>query len=54
MASAYIFSIVISKLGHWQEFCLVNLFEVDKNLDINFYYAIMSFGQAVCLGMEGS
>ena len=52
IASAHIFSIVESILSHWQELCPVILFEIDKSLDIGFYWIVLTFGLAVCLRME--
>lgn len=42
MIDNYIFSIVIYKLCHYQEFCIVNLLKNNKNLKINFYYTILA------------
>ena len=53
MASAYILSIVISKVGHRQESSLVILLEVDKRLEIRFYRTILTFCLAVCLQVKG-
>ncbi len=52
MAGAYILSIVVCKLGHWQEPCLVILLEVDKGLKIGLYCAILMFRQTISLGVQ--
>ena len=52
--SACIIGIVVRKLGHWQESYLVILFEIDKGLNVYLHCAVLSFGLAVCLRMEGS
>lgn len=44
-----IFVIIISKLGYKQEFHLVILLEVDKDSEVGFYYAVLSFVLAVNL-----
>ena len=48
-----IFGIIIYKLNHWQEMCLVILFSVYKNFKVCFYYAILSFYLAINLRIEG-
>ena len=53
MTGAHISSIVINKLCHWQEFCLIIQFEIDKGLKIDFYYVVLTFGLAICLKIEG-
>ena len=53
MTGVCILYIVISKLGHWQEFSLVTLLEVDKDLEICLYGAVLLLGLPVCLQMEG-
>ena len=54
MAGACIFGVIESKLCHWQESYLVLLFEVDKSAEVCFHRAVLSFGLAVYLKMEGS
>lgn len=38
VASIYIFSIIIIKLGYWQGINLVILLKVDKNSKVKLYY----------------
>lgn len=52
IADTHILSIIISKLGHWQEHYLVILFEIDKDLEVSLYCTILMFGLAVCLRVE--
>ena len=54
IANTHILSIVINKLGYWQEPCSVILFEVDENSEVGFYRIILLFGLAVYLRIEGS
>ena len=49
MADASIFDIIISKFCYKKNLCLIILFNVHESSKINFYYAILSFSQAVCL-----
>lgn len=46
-------SIVISELSHWQKFCSVILFKVDKGLELDFHYAVLIFALVICQRMEG-
>lgn len=48
-----ILSIVISKLGHWQEPSPVILFEIDKGSEVGFHRAILPLGLVVGLRVEG-
>ena len=51
MASTYILSINISKLGRWQKPCPVILFKVNKNLEIKFYCTVLIFNPAIYLSI---
>lgn len=50
--SACIFDFVVYKLGYWQQFYLVILFEVDKSSTISLYYAILTFCLIVSLKVK--
>ena len=52
MAGTSISSIIISKLCHEKKLCPIILLKVVKNLEVSFYYTILSFGLAVCLWIE--
>ena len=54
MTSARILDVVVRKHGYWQKFCPVILFEIVKDAEIGFHCAVLSFGLAVYLRMEGS
>ena len=54
MASACILGVIISKLGYWQELCLIILLEIDKCLEVDFHCTILIFGLAVSLKMKES
>ena len=43
MAGAHIVSVVISKLGYWQEPYPIILFEVNKDPEIHFHPIILAF-----------
>lgn len=43
IAGACIFGIAIYKLDYWQEFCLVILFKIDKNLQTSLYDMMLTF-----------
>ena len=53
MAGASIFGIIIGKLRHKKKPCPVIWLEVDKGLEIGFYYAILLFGLTIYLWVEG-
>lgn len=52
MADAYIFCIIICKLGYWQESCSITLFEANDSLEVGFYCAILTFDLAVSLKIK--
>ena len=52
VGNACIFCIVISKLGHWQEPCLIVLFKIDKGSKVNLHGTVLLFRLAVGLGVE--
>lgn len=52
MASAHIFSVIIRKLGYWQEPCPVILLKIDEGPKIYFDYAVLTFGLTVYLLVE--
>lgn len=41
MTNTRIFSIILSKFGHWSELCLVILLKFNQSLRISFYYIIL-------------
>ena len=47
-----VFEIVVSKLHHWEETCLVILFLIHKNTKINFHDAVLLFCLIVCLRVK--
>ena len=51
---ASIFGVIIGKLSHREELCLIILIEVDKGSNIDFYCAILLFSLAIYLRVEGS
>ena len=53
MASTSIFSIVISKLCYGKKLYLIILLKVNKNLEVGFYYIILSFSLAISLWIKG-
>lgn len=53
VAGAYIFVIVINKLGHWQKPCSVILIKVSKGLKINLYGDVLPFCLSVNLEIKG-
>ena len=53
IANANIFGIIISKLYHKKKLYLIILLEINKNLEISFYYTILPFNLAVNLYVEG-
>lgn len=53
MANVCVLGIVISKLDDEQKPSLVILFKIDKNLEVRFYYTILTFYLAVCLQIKG-
>ena len=54
MASTSILGIVVGKLYYGKKPCPIILLEVDKNLEVGFYYALLPFDLTVCLWVEGS
>lgn len=52
VASAGIFCIIMGKFGYCQEFSLIILFQVDKNLEVDFYSTDLLFSLAVNLGVK--
>ena len=49
MAGIGILDIIISKLPYEKKPCLIILLEVDKNLEVSFYHAILPFDLIICL-----
>lgn len=49
-----VFSIIIYNFNHWQWFCLIVLFKVNKNSKIDFYYAILSLILIISLSIKCS
>ena len=54
VAGACIPSIIINKLDHLQEPCLIILFKVNKGSKVGFYGAVLPFRLTVYLRIEGS
>ena len=54
MANISIFDIILSKLCHKKKPYPIILFEVDKNLKVDFHCAILFLGLAICLKKKGS
>ena len=54
MVGANILDIIIDKLCYEKKLYPIILFKVDKNLEIGFYYTILSLNIAVCLRLEGN
>ena len=48
-----ILGIFVYKFSYWQEACQVILYLVYKSFEIDLYCAVMSFGEAICLKIEG-
>ena len=49
MAGASTFGIIIDKLCYKKKLCPIILLEIDKNLEVSFYYTILSLNLAVRL-----
>ena len=49
-----IFKIIISKFCYEKKLYLIILIEVDKNLEIGFYYTILPFNLAIYLQVKGN
>lgn len=54
IASTSIFDIVVYKLGHKQELCLVILFSINKCTKIDLYQAILSFDLTIYFQVKSS
>lgn len=54
VVNTHIFCIIKCKLRYGQEPCLVILFPIDINPEIDLHYIIFAFGLAICLRMEGN
>lgn len=54
MVNTYILSIIICKFCFGQELCPIVMFLIEKNMQINFYFIILSLGPAVCLWIKCS
>ena len=52
VANTSILDIVICKLSHWQEVCLVILFPVHKSSEVCFHCTVLSLCLAIGLRME--
>lgn len=52
VTGSYIFGIFLYKLSHWQEFCLVIQFEIDKDTQVYLYYTVLALDLAICLEIE--
>ena len=52
MASIDIFGIIVNKLHNKKKLYLIILLEVDKNLEIGFYYTILPLNLAIYLWVE--
>ena len=49
MAGTSIFSIIVSKLCYEKKLCPIILLEIDKGLEVGFYYAILLFDLTIRL-----
>ena len=49
MTSASIFGIILDKLRHRKKLYSIILLKIDKDLEVNFYCAILPFGLTVRL-----
>ena len=49
VAGTNIFNIVVDKLSYKKKSCPIILFEIDKNQNVNLYYAILSLDLAIRL-----
>lgn len=52
MACLCIFDIVIEIVDYWQKLCFIILLEIDKNLEIYFYFTFLMFCLIVCLTIK--
>ena len=52
MTITSVFAIIIYKPRHWQEFSLVILLKVDKNLKIGLYGAVLPLFLAISLRLK--
>lgn len=52
MANTSILGIIIYKFSYWQEFGLVILFKINKNLRIRFYHTILTIILAINLKIK--
>ena len=54
MADASILGIIVNKLHYRKKLCSIILLKVDKGLEVDFYYSILSFGLIIYLWVEAS
>ena len=54
MADAGIFCIVVGKLCYKKKSCPIILLEVDKSLEVSFYYIILPLSLTIRLRVEGN
>lgn len=47
-----VFCIILGKFGYWQEFNLVVLLEINKNLEINFYDIFLLINLAISIKIK--
>lgn len=52
IAGVYIFCVIVRKLGHWQEFCLVILIKIDDNSEVDLYNVVLLFCLIVSLWIK--
>lgn len=52
MTGASVFCIIMGKYSHWELPCLVILFEIDKNTEIDLHDAILPFNLVISLRVK--
>lgn len=52
ITSVSISCIIIGKFNYWKEFYPVILYKVDKNLEIDFQFAVLSFNLTISLRIK--
>lgn len=53
VAGIGVFCIIIDKFSYWKKPYQVILLEVDKNLDVGFYFTVLSFSLIISLRIKG-
>ena len=52
MTGAYVLGIIVGKFSSQQELGLIILLKIEKDLEVRFYYAILSLSVTVSVRME--